>query len=164
MKSLITGVDGFIGKWLSKYLLNKGDIVIGISKNRKDNPKDGIVRYYGNILNCDGIRSIIKKSKPDRIFHLAAQSNIPRSFTYPQETIENNVNGTLNLLEAVKIERKKAIFLSVGSSAEYGQSAQSNRRLSEDSLLLPTSPYAVSKVAQGQLCSIYKKTYKFKKI
>lgn len=159
MKSLITGVDGFIGSWLVKLLTEQKDKIIGISRNNKSIPQKSTIKYYGNILDKELIRKIIKNEKPDRIFHLAAQSNIPYSFSHPQETLETNVNGVLNLLETVKQEKMKTIFLSIGSSSEYGRTTIKNHFLSEDDVLSPTNPYAVSKMAQGQLCQIYREAY-----
>lgn len=148
MKTIITGSNGFIGKWLTAYLQEKKDQVLGLTRQNG-----------GNILNKQDILETIVRFKPDKIFHLAAQSNIPYSFSHPQETLETNVNGTLNLLEIVRQKKSETIFLSVGSSSEYGRTAIKNHFLSEDASLSPTNPYAVSKVAQGQLCQIYREVY-----
>lgn len=159
MKSFITGIDGFIGSWLTTLLLKKKDRVSGLSRKEGKSSQGLITKYAGDVLDNENITQIINKTEPDRIFHLAAQSNIPFSFSHPQETIETNVRGTLNLLEAVKQKKRKTIFLSVGSSSEYGQTAFKNHFLSEDDALSPTNPYAVSKMAQGQLCKIYREAY-----
>lgn len=160
MKSFITGIDGFIGSWLTKLLLEKNDRVSGLSRKEVKSSQELVTKYAGNILDEKKISEIIKEAQPDRIFHLAAQSNIPYSFSHPQETMETNVKGTLNFLEEVKQKKRKMIFLSVGSSSEYGQTAFKNHFLSEDDTLSPTNPYAVSKMAQGQLCRIYREAYK----
>lgn len=161
MKSFITGIDGFIGFWLTKLLLEKNDRVSGLSHKevRASQSQKLVTQYSGDILDQKNTSQIIKETEPDRIFHLAAQSNIPYSFSHPQETLITNVIGTLNLLEEVKQKKRKTIFLSVGSSSEYGRTAFKNHFLSEDDLLSPTNPYAVSKVAQGQMCNIYREAY-----
>ncbi len=159
MKSFVTGIDGFIGSWLTTLLLEKKDRVSGLSRKEIKIPQKLVTKYLGNILDEKKISQIIKETEPDRIFHLAAQSNIPYSFSHPQETIETNVKGTLNFLEEIRKKRKKIIFLSVGSSSEYGRTAIKNHFLSEDDPLSPTNPYAVSKMAQGQLCRIYREAY-----
>lgn len=131
MRSLITGINGFIGPYLAKKLEDEGNKVIGVSRDTID------IRDFKQVFE------IVKKTKPDRIFHLAAQSNIPYSFSHPQETIETNLIGTLNFLETLRLQKKRTVFVSVGSSAEYGLK----------------SPYAVSKAAQSNFVQIYKKAY-----
>ncbi len=159
MKSFITGIDGFIGSWLTTLLLKKKDRVSGLSRKEGKSSQGLITKYAGDVLDNENITQIINKTEPNRIFHLAAQSNIPYSFSHPQETMETNVRGTLNLLEAVKQKKRKTIFLSVGSSSEYGLTAFKNHFLSEDDPLSPMNPYAVSKMAQGQLCRIYREAH-----
>lgn len=157
MEALITGINGFIGTYLAKHLIETGFNVSGTSRQEIKN-KDYKV-YNCDLLDYESSSQVIKSSRPDYIFHLAAQSNIPYSFSHPQETMETNVNGTLNLLEIVRQKRRKTIFLSVGSSAEYGRTAIKNHFLFEDAPLLPTSPFGVSKMTQGQLCQIYREAY-----
>ena len=160
MKSIITGINGFIGFHLSNLLIQKGDQVVGIDKERKQVKKGSMPIYYGNLLDQKFLKKTLDTEKPDRIFHLAAQSNIPYSFSNPQETMEVNIIGTLNLLEATKKLNQKVSFVSFGSSAEYGKSARSGKATPETANLEPTNPYGVSKVAQGQLVEIYRQAYK----
>lgn len=147
MKSIVTGCDGFIGKYLTSHLKEKNDQVLGFSK------KNGI-----DILNKDILAEQINKFKPDRIFHLAAQSNIVTSFHDPYQTINTNLIGTLNLLEIIKKLKHKCVFVSVGSSSEYG-SVSSGNKLNENSPLQPNSPYALSKLSQYHLVRIYRQAY-----
>src|SRR3989344_6334559 len=88
MKALITGINGFIGTYLAKYLIEAGYNVFGTSRNA-DNDKD-IKVYTCDLRNIKDISKVVKTSKPDYIFHLAAQSNIPYSFSHPQETVDVN--------------------------------------------------------------------------
>lgn len=147
MKTLVTGANGFIGKWLVSYLRNKGDNIFEFTRQRGFNTlqKETVVKAFDDF-------------KPDRIFHLAAQSNIPLSFQKPNETLKTNVFGTLNFLEAMKEKQYKGVFLSVGSSSEYG-STTSDKPLNEDSPLTPSSPYALSKVTQYHLVRLYRTSY-----
>lgn len=158
MNSFITGIDGFIGSWLSERLREAGDEVSGLS--RFDSGVNNEMMYYkADLTDSTAITKIITTVQPDRLFHLAAQNNIPASFQHPQETINSNVNGTLNLLEAVRLYSPNTTVLSVGSSAEYGQTAHTESVLREDMPLLPSSPYGISKAAQGYFASLYHRAY-----
>jgi GDP-4-dehydro-6-deoxy-D-mannose reductase len=154
MRSFITGVDGFIGSHLAEALLAAGDEVFGLSRatGEKD---DGIVRFSGDVTALEAVEHAVERSKPERIFHLAAQNNIQASFADPALTIDTNVNGSLHVFDAVKKGAPAAVVVSVGSSAEYGETAAKTSPLTEELPLLPTSPYGVSKVAQGLLCRVY---------
>lgn len=135
MTSLITGINGFIGSWLSKQLLKKGNAVFGLTRSN------------GDIQDSAFVARIIRETRPDQIFHLAAASNIVESFSNPKATIDINVGGTLNLLEVVRVINPKINFISIGSSAEYGKSL---------------SPYAISKTIQGELVRMYRENYGLK--
>ena len=119
MKALITGVDGFVGKYLSEYLLEQGYEVYGttISENYKNN-KINVKKM--NLLDTERINKIINDVKPDKIFHLAGQSAVGLSWEKPVLTVNINVNGTLNLLEAVRNHSKDSKILIIGSSDQYG--------------------------------------------
>jgi len=141
MRTIITGANGFIGKRLSGYLKDNKDEVIGLS------------RKNGDVSDKNNLEKIIRREKPDRIFHLAAQSNIPVSFKEPENTLNINLLGTLNLIEIIKNLDNKICFISVGSSSEFG-STLSGKKLSENSPLFPNSPYALSKMARVQICRL----------
>ena len=109
-KVLITGSTGFKGSWLSFWLKKLGANVVGIGlKPEKNfilfnrlNLKKKITQYIFDISNYSKISKVIKKEKPDIIFHLAAQSIVTESFKYPIKTINSNVIGSLNLLESMR--------------------------------------------------------------
>ncbi|MBI2263340.1 GDP-mannose 4,6-dehydratase, partial [Candidatus Berkelbacteria bacterium] len=167
MKTLITGISGFIGFHLAKELLIEGDSVIGFSRTNPESFKQlssKIQFIQADLLEKAKIQKILTEIKPDRIFHLAAQSLIPRSFENPQETIKINVIGTLNLLEEILALKLKTIFVSVGSSAEYGLTTRTRKPVSEDDLLLPQSPYGISKVVQHLFIQMYSRAYGLKGI
>ena len=134
-KVLVTGSTGFKGSWLS-FLLNKiGAKVIGVGlKPEKDFVlyeklalKKKITQYFANIEDYKKINNIIKKEKPDIIFHLAAQSIVSESFIDPLKTISTNVMGSANVLESVKKNKIKALvyitsdkcYLNKGSKRSY---------------------------------------------
>jgi GDP-4-dehydro-6-deoxy-D-mannose reductase len=154
MRSLVTGVDGFIGRWLARALLASDDRVDGLSRRDADGLPDGATRHLCDITDSDAVARVVNEVKPDRIFHLAALGNIADSFADPRETFRTNVEGSLNVFEAVRMHAPNAALLSVGSSAEYGSTA-SRGDVSEDVPLSPSSPYGVTKATQGMLAQLY---------
>ena len=110
-KVLITGHTGFKGSWLTLILSNLGAKVYGYALNPISKPNffDGSKLnkflkedYRENIKNLKKLKSVIKNSKPSVVFHLAAQSSVLASYKVPKDTIETNVIGTVNMLEAIK--------------------------------------------------------------
>ena len=110
LKVLVTGSTGFKGSWLCEWLLLLGSKVIGVGlkpekgsiifESFKLNKK--IKQYFIDIRNFSKVNSIIKKEKPDIIFHLAAQSIVSHSYSHPLETVETNILGSTNILESVR--------------------------------------------------------------
>ncbi len=152
MRALVTGVDSFIGSHLEERLKELGDEVVGLSRKR-----DRV-----DVTDAEAVANLVRRTKPDRVFHLAAQSNIPKSFADPATTLAVNVVGSANLFEAVRQHAPDARVVSVGSAAEYGDSARDAQQIAEDASLRPTSPYGVSKVAQGKLVAVYARAYRMK--
>jgi GDP-4-dehydro-6-deoxy-D-mannose reductase len=158
MRVLVTGVDSFIGSHLAEALVRAGDEVFGLSHRRTDSA-DGITRQAVDVVDATAVAALVAQTKPERVFHLAAQSKIVRSFEDPMLTLSTNVVGSAGLFEALRVHAPRATVVSVGSSSEYGDAAKQIEFLREDSPLLPTSPYAVSKVAQGKLATVYARAY-----
>ncbi|OGD85753.1 hypothetical protein A2164_01950, partial [Candidatus Curtissbacteria bacterium RBG_13_35_7] len=113
--------------------------------------KDRIKLVKCDILDKHSIFNKINNTDYDYVFHLAAFSSPTQSFQNPKITLENNIIGQLNLLEALVKIKSKAKILIIGSSDEYGEVNKSNLPLNELVPLSPQSPYAVSKVAQDLL-------------
>ena len=108
-KVLITGIGGFVGSHLADYILKEfPDIkVLGLSRwwEPIENIKhilDKIKLCYGDLTDLPSLEKILREEKPDVIFHMAAQSYVDFSFLAPINTLETNVIGTANLLEAIK--------------------------------------------------------------
>lgn len=155
MQALITGISGFVGSHLADYLLAHTDWqVSGTVYGRLDNIlhlRERLTLYPAELSQLEVVRFIVEESQPDYLFHLAAQP-IPSLSRYdPWFTLENNIRAQLNVLEAVAQLRPSCRVLVVGSSEEYGAILPEHLPLSEDAPLRPTSPYAVSKVAQDLL-------------
>jgi GDP-4-dehydro-6-deoxy-D-mannose reductase len=117
-----------------------------------------------NVMLCDlkdasSVFKTIKEIKPDRIFHLAAQSFVPSSWEAPSDTMETNVIGQINIFEAVRELGLKTRIQLACSSEEYGLVHEDEVPIKETNPLRPLSPYAVSKVAQDLLGYQYHQSY-----
>lgn len=142
-KAVITGRAGFVGSYLSEHLENEGIEVHGYE-----------LRNGQDLRNYEQLRNYLDAIRPEYIFHLAAQAFVPESFNSPQRAFEVNTIGSLNVLEAVRKLGIKTRILLAGTSEEYGDGD-----VSEDSMLKPASPYAISKAAMDTLGQLYAKSY-----
>jgi GDP-4-dehydro-6-deoxy-D-mannose reductase len=152
---LITGISGFVGSHLAEYLLEHTDWqVAGTVYGPEDNIehlRDRLELYPAELSELETVTSIIERANPDYIFHLAAQPLPSLSHQDPWFTLENNIRLQLNILEAVVRLGSRARILVVGSSEEYGLVQPDELPIQEKNPLRPTSPYAVSKIAQDML-------------
>ena len=168
MKVLITGITGFVGSHLTEFLLDKKDIEIhGIYRwrSRRENIAhllDKIHLHEADLMDLSSLLDIMKKVKPERIFHLAAQSYVQASWKIPTETLLVNTVGTSNLLESVRISNINPLIQFACSSEEYGEVLDDEIPIKETNALRPLSPYAVSKVATDFLGYQYYKSYGIK--
>lgn len=158
MRALITGVDGFVGYYLTNHLLEQGDEVFGTTI-LPEYKNEAIQVYKMNLLDEQSVINVIQEIKPDVIYHLAGQSAVGLSWDKPVLTMNINVNGTLHLLEAVRKHCIDAKVLIIGSSDQYGPIKVEECPIKEERILKPVSPYGVSKMAQEQLASLYAKSY-----
>lgn len=162
MRALITGAGGFMGLHLAEFLKAKDFELLSTYYEPVWNP--ALLRKYGDAIELDvrdkeKVKQAILDFNPDRIYHLAAQSYPTVSWDKPNETIDSNINGTVNIFEAVKKLKLNAKILVAGSSAEYGFVAEDEVPVNENHSLKPLHPYGVSKVAQEQLAYQYYKNF-----
>jgi UDP-glucuronate 4-epimerase len=170
MKILVTGVAGFIGFNLSKFLLEKKIKIIGLdninnyysTKLKKDRliqlKKFNNFKFYKiDLRDIKKIDKIFTKHKFDAIFHFAAQAGVRYSVDYPRKYIDSNINGFFNILEKVRTKKIKKFFYA-SSSSVYGDSK--SFPLKEKNLLFPTNTYSLSKKFNEDLSSIYNKFYR----
>lgn len=169
MNVLVTGAGGMVGSHMVEMLYNRGDNVIGIWHKNKKNIEQVTVPV--KFVQCDlryaqGIDEIIMDNLPQQIFHLAAQSYPTVSWVSPSETIDVNINSTINIYEAIKKARKyidpnyDPMVVVACSSAEYGETLNQLEGVGEvyvkeTAPLQPLHPYGVSKVGQDLISFQY---------
>lgn len=158
MRALITGVDGFVGYYLSKHLIEQGDEVIGTTI-LPDYSNDAIEVQQMNLLDVNNVRDVLSTLQPEVIYHLAGQSAVGLSWDKPALTIDINVKGTLHLLDTVRQYIPNTKILLIGSSDQYGPIQKEECPINELKPLNPVSPYGVSKMAQEQMAQLYVKAY-----
>lgn len=171
MKLLITGITGFVGSHFADYLLAAHpDVEIhGLARWRSpldniEHIRDRVKLHYGDLRDLSSLLRILTQIKPDAISHLAAQSFVPASYWAPVDTIETNVCGTFNLLEAIRLAKLDPVIHICSSSEVYGQVDPSEVPIKESCPLRPVSPYAVSKVGEDMAAWMYYRAYSLKTI
>ncbi|MEA2015522.1 MAG: GDP-mannose 4,6-dehydratase [Actinomycetota bacterium] len=165
MKILITGIAGFVGKHLASFLLNKGENnIAGIDLDFKNfNSGSGLSGEIElikiDLTDSDRVFDVIKKFKPDQIYHLAAQSSVGYSWENPLETFRINVFGGINILEGIRMYNPGCRLIAACTAEEYGETEDEDKAIDENFSIYPENPYAVSKSSLDFLCSIYYKAY-----
>jgi GDP-4-dehydro-6-deoxy-D-mannose reductase len=160
MRAFVTGITGFAGSYLATELLDSNYDVFGTrlkgeSLDRISPFKKFIAVSVLDLQDADSAHKLLRKVKPDLVFHLAAAASVGQSFENPQETLSANVMGTLNLLEALRGLTSISTVLVVSSSDIYGAVKSSDLPLKEDAPVQPLSPYGVSKAAADMLAYQY---------
>lgn len=150
MKCFVTGAGGFVGPHLVRHLVREGARVQGIFSRSKASP-DGKLAAC-DLADFDRLAKLLKEAEPDCVFHLAAFSNPARSFLRPRDCYLANLQGTLNLLEAVRIACPQARVLLISTAQVY---SPDDRPLREDSQVDPANPYAASKSMAESLAGHY---------
>jgi len=169
---LITGITGMVGSHLADFLLENtnwkiygmcrwNDSLENIEHLIKEiNCKNRIELVYGDLNDLISLYKIVNISKPNYVFHLAAQSYPQTSFDSPIETLQTNIIGTANLLEALKnSEYKKSIIHVCASSEVFGRVPKEKLPIDEECTFHPASPYAISKVGTDLIGRFYAEAY-----
>ena len=158
MRFLITGITGFAGPHLANLLHEEGHEIAGLVRctNGRENDIRDIVPdevyqtidfLQGDLTNTRVINNIFKEHTFDGVFHLAAQSHPPTSFVDPVGTMETNVMGSANLIQAVTDNQPYCRLMFCSTSEVYGNVGQDGRKIQIDDVILPANPYGASKAA-----------------
>tara|TARA_B100000886_G_scaffold163407_1_gene111394 strand:+ start:132 stop:1154 length:1023 start_codon:yes stop_codon:yes gene_type:complete len=165
-RALITGITGQDGAYLAKLLIDKGYKVFGTVRRSTSekfinlkylNVYDKIKFYDFDLLELSNIQNVIKLSKPDEIYHLAAQSFVPTSFQVPIVTTDINALGTLRILDSINSINKKIKFYQASTSEMFGKVVQTPQ--TEKTPFYPRSPYGVSKAFSHWITINYRESY-----
>ena len=169
MRALITGITGFVGSHLAEMILRDHQDWEVHGTKRWRSPRENLVDIEESITlhDCDltdltSLIRVLDEVKPDRIFHLAAQSYVMMSYRAPTATVDTNVNGTINLFEAIRTLKQDPLIHACSSSEVYGQVRDEDIPIDEDTPFRPASPYAVSKVGEDMAGYMYHHAYGLK--
>ena len=174
-KALITGITGQDGSYLAEYLLDKGYIVHGIKRKSssfntsridhiyKDaHLSSNLFLHYGDLADASSLVNVLNKVKPNEIYNLGAQSHVGHSFEIPEYTSEVTGLGTLRILEAMRfLSLKKTKFYQASTSELFGEKPDKVNAFNENSLMVPKSPYGVSKLYSYWITKVYREAYNF---
>lgn len=170
-KALITGATGMVGSHLIDYLLENTDWEIyAFLRWNEDlsnvqhlidriNKKDRVTLVYGDLNDLPSLGRCVEISKPDYVFHLAAQSYPLTSFYAPLETLQTNIMGTANLLQTIKDSDCNPVIHVCASSEVFGRVPKEYLPIDEDVPFHPASPYAISKVGTDLIGRYYAEAY-----
>ncbi len=158
-----------VGSHLADYILTQHPNVEVHGLVRWRSPKDNILQivdkiclHLGDLQDLSSLTNLLRTIQPEGIFHLAAQSYVDQSFAAPVSTLDTNVIGTANLLEAIRLSGTDPLIHICSSSEVYGQVKPAEVPITEDNAFRPASPYAVSKVGEDMLALQYHLSYGLK--
>jgi len=167
-KALITGINGQDGSYLAELLLEKNYEVFGTLKRnsvaenqtaRLGNVYDDVKLFYADMTDLSSLMTVIKKTQPDEIYNLAAQSHVRISFDQPIYTANVTGLGTLNLLEAVRLIKPNTKIYQASSSEMFGNSIDPDGFQRETTQMNPVSPYGCAKVFSYNISRNYRNSY-----
>jgi nucleoside-diphosphate-sugar epimerase len=159
---LVTGADGFIGSHLTRRLVSDGAEVHALTSDvssvfprRLLDLRGQMEIHEGNLMDRGAMDTLARSAKPAYIFHLAAYTHVGKSWQRVDECIQANIQGTMNLLQALADQGYER-FVNTGTSEIYGDIEVPFR---EDAVVNPISPYSVSKYAAERFCRLFQRAY-----
>lgn len=170
-RALITGITGMVGSHLAEYLIEHTDWEVdGMCRWRSPldnletlvpriNAGDRVRLLYGDIRDTLAVQDVVRKSTPDYVFHLAAQSYPRTSFESPLDTLNTNIQGTTRLLDALRVMTPKAVIHVCASSEIFGRVPKDKIPIDEECGFHPASPYAISKVGTDLIGRYYAEAF-----
>jgi len=176
VRVLITGITGFVGSHMADYLLKRDGIEIYATRRWRSRD-DNIKHFYGedrvkfietDLTDRGSLHRAIELSKPDVVYHFAAQSFPESSFLTPVMTLTTNVIGTTNLMEELRIAKDRGVcdpvIVSVSSSEVYGNPNEDEVPITENNPIRAANPYSISKVGHDLMSQYYNKAFGMKVI
>ncbi len=152
MRALITGASGFAGSWLCRECAAAGDEVVAVS--RRGTVPDGCGRGVAlDLRDASAVRDVVRSARPDVVYHLAALTSVGRSWEEPAQTLTENAQTTVGVLEALRDLSGGVRVVWVSSCEVYGEPA--TLPAPEEAPLRPANPYAVSKASAELLAGVY---------
>lgn len=160
MKALIIGAAGFVGNYLLRHLKTTYPWQLHATKLPHENILFEDAKIHNlDILDKDAIKLLLSEIQPDYIFHLAAQSSVALSWKRPDLTVDINIKGCINLLDAIRDLELRPRILLIGSGEEYGHIKPDETPIAEDTLPRPGNLYAATKACQNMIGNIYSRAY-----
>jgi GDP-4-dehydro-6-deoxy-D-mannose reductase len=160
MKALIIGAAGFVGHYLINHLVHDCGWSVAVTRLENEVIEQADVdQYVLNILDKEAIIQVLKEVHPDCIFHLAAQSSVALSWKNPALTIDINIKGSINVLDAIRELDFSPRILLIGSGEEYGHILPNETPINESNHTRPGNVYAATKVCQNMLGKLYADAY-----
>ncbi|MBR2474043.1 MAG: GDP-mannose 4,6-dehydratase [Clostridia bacterium] len=162
MKALVIGAAGFVGNYLINELKANGYTVYAtkLAHEQIISSCDGV--YDLDITDSEAVNTLLCEMRPNKIFHLAAQSSVKLSWDNPQLTVKVNILGSLNVLtacKAIKTDSYSPTVMMIGSAEEYGKVTPEECPIKEDRACSPKNIYALTKMTQNRLAEIYSEAY-----
>jgi nucleoside-diphosphate-sugar epimerase len=158
---LVTGASGFVGSHVVERLLGHGAEVYAVTSSassgapsRLADVLDHIVLLEADVADVASVGAVVSRSRPELVLHLAAFTHVGKSFTRIDETIETNISGTVNLLQALGGDFERLVYMSTADV--YGDGPVPFR---EDGPVQPASPYAAAKYAAERFCRMFADAY-----
>jgi len=152
---LITGATGFVGRYLARELAIGTSVEIFGTSFPDVPPPAERNAFFLDLRDAAAVRDVVRRARPDWVFHLAAVSQVRTSWEKREETFATNVMGTFHLFEAVRQEVPRARVLFISSSDVYGIVTEADKVLTEDDAVRAVNPYACSKAAGELLARFY---------
>lgn len=168
-RALITGITGSGGSYLAEHVVGQGVETHGIARwhstssaRNLENVQDKVKVHECDLNDLASVIEVLRAVKPDAIFHIASHANVRASFTTPLAVLQNNIMGTANLYEGVRLCGIDPVIQLCSTSEVYGQVLPHEVPITEENPIRASSPYAVSKVAQDLLGYTYFRSYKMR--
>ena len=159
-KALIIGGAGFVGQHLARHLHDDLGWQTAVTKLPFETPTLPFADVYDlDILDQEAVTGLLTRVQPDYIFHLAAQSSAALSWKKPAMTVDINIKGAVNVLEAVRALPRQPRVLLIGSSEEYGKVSEAECPITEKQEARPGNIYAATKVCQEMIGKLYADAY-----